>query len=286
MSRLHVLASGTPTPTAERFGSSFVLETGDDYLMFDCGPAATHKLVRAGLWPTDINHLFFTHHHFDHNVDYPCFLLCRWDQGAGHDRELQVFGPTETSTITDRLIGPEGAFFFDWNARVNHPGSQQVFQNRGGVLPRRPPSVDVNDIGPGRIHSGESWEVTAAPALHAQPYLDSLAYRVDADDTSIVFTGDTAPCDTVTDLARGADVLVCMCWDDQEVMAEMGENRSMTGTVGAGELAEETGVSTLVLVHTGPRLSTHGHMEKGMGDIRQVFGGKVVFSEELMTLDL
>lgn len=49
MTRLHILASGTPTPTADRFGSSFVVETGDDHLMFDCGPAATHKLVKAGL---------------------------------------------------------------------------------------------------------------------------------------------------------------------------------------------------------------------------------------------
>ena len=44
--------------------------------MFDCGPAATHKLVKAGLYPTQVDNLFFTHHHFDHNIDYPCFLLC------------------------------------------------------------------------------------------------------------------------------------------------------------------------------------------------------------------
>jgi len=53
---------------------------------------------------------FFTHHHFDHDVDYPCFLLCRWDQSIGRENRLQVFGPTLTERITERLIGERGAF--------------------------------------------------------------------------------------------------------------------------------------------------------------------------------
>ena len=36
-----------------RFGSAHVIEVAGDYLMFDCGPAATHKLVKAGLFPTE-----------------------------------------------------------------------------------------------------------------------------------------------------------------------------------------------------------------------------------------
>ena len=43
-------ALGHAPPDAERFGSSYVLQLGDEYLMFDCGPAATHKLVKVGLW--------------------------------------------------------------------------------------------------------------------------------------------------------------------------------------------------------------------------------------------
>ncbi len=68
MAQVHILGAGTPTPTAERFGSALVLELAHENLMFDCGPAATHKLVKAGFQPTDIGHLFFTHHHFDHDV--------------------------------------------------------------------------------------------------------------------------------------------------------------------------------------------------------------------------
>src|SRR5688572_13237630 len=114
MARIFILGAGTPTPTAERFGSSYVVEVAGEYLMFDCGPAATHKLVKAGLWPTQINYLFFTHHHFDHDVDYPCFLLTRWDQAAGKAKELQVFGPSPTIEFTRRILDEDvGAFAHD-----------------------------------------------------------------------------------------------------------------------------------------------------------------------------
>ena len=98
MAQVHVLGAGTPTPTPERYGSSYVVQVGGDFLMVDCGPSTTHKLVKAGLFPTQIDYLFFTHHHFDHDVDYPCFLLTRWDQSIGVEKELEVFGPTSRSS--------------------------------------------------------------------------------------------------------------------------------------------------------------------------------------------
>src|SRR5688572_7588334 len=207
MARLYILGAGTPTPTAQRFGSSYVVEVGDEHLMFDCGPATTHKLVQAGLRPTQIDYLFFTHHHYDHDIDYPCFLMCRWDQGAGRERQLVVRGPAMTERLTERLIGVGGAFEHDWRARTENPMSLNAFVSRGGTLPRRPPSVDVRDVGPGLVIETEGWQVTAAPAVHAQPWLDSLAYRFDSRQGSVVFTGDTEPCATVVDLARSADVL-------------------------------------------------------------------------------
>jgi ribonuclease Z len=287
MAAIHILGAGTPTPTPARFGSAYVIDTGGEQVMFDCGPAATHKLVKAGLWPTSINHLFFTHHHFDHDVDYPCFLLTRWDQGAGRDEQLKVFGPTLTEEITARILDPErGAFAHDWQARVNSPVSQRVYVNRGGVLPRKPPSVDARDIGPGFVHEGKDWRLTAALAEHVQPWLDSLAYRLDTESGSVVFTGDTQPCDSVRDLARDADVMLCMCWDDQEAMAEVGEDTGQCGTTGAARLACDAGVKRLVLVHMGPHVSSHGPLEKGLGDIARIYDGEVIYAEELMRLPL
>ena len=166
------------------------------------------------------------------------------------------------------------------------PTSHRVFVNRGGTLPRKPPEVAAKDVGPGKVFSGRDWEVSAAPAEHVQPYLDSLAYRVNTPDGSIVFTGDTQPCESVIELARDADALLCMCWDNQETMDQNGEGNRQCGTTGAAKMAQEAGVGKLVLVHVGPNLSTHGPMEKGIGDIKSIYDGEVIFSDELMSFDV
>ena len=112
MVEVFVLGGGTPTPTEFRFGSAHALRIGDEILMFDCGPAVTHKLVKAGLYPTQVDNLFFTRHHFDHNIDYPCFLLCRWDQSVGNENDLKVFGPPPTEQLVSGLIAKDdGANF-------------------------------------------------------------------------------------------------------------------------------------------------------------------------------
>ena len=284
MAKIHILGGGTPTPTASRFGSSYVVHLGNDQIMVDCGPATTHKLVKAGLWPTMINYLFFTHHHFDHDVDYPCFLLCRWDQSIGKEAQLQVFGPNPTKKLTDGIIGDTGLFRHDIDARINHPASQRVFVNRGGVLPRKPPNVLARDIGPGKVFTTSNWEMTAAVAEHAQPYLDCLAYRLDSSEGNILFTGDTRPCESVVTLAKGADVMICMCWDDQQIMEGNGESIGQTGTLGAAQMAQEAGVKKLVLVHMGPDLSHHGPRSTSITEMNAVYDGEIVFSEELMSL--
>jgi len=286
MNRLHLLGTGTPTPTRERFGTSCVLELSDDLLMFDCGPATTHKLVKAGLWPTRVDHLFFTHHHFDHNADYACFLLCRWDQSTGKENKLKVFGPEPTAWITEKLIGEQGAFVHDWKARCGAPVSQSVHANRGGALPRPAPSVQAKDVGPQDRVGGHGWSVTAAAARHVEPWLESLAYRVDATGGTIVFAGDTGPCEPVVDLAAGADVLVVNCWDHQDRMDQNGEAPGQTGTRDAGRMAAEAQVARLVLMHTGANLCRPGSREKAVADIAALYRGQIIFGEELMALDL
>ena len=287
MTSIHVLGAGTPTPTPNRFGSAFVVETGNDQIMLDCGPAATHKLVKSGLWPTNINHLFFTHHHFDHDIDYPCFLLCRWDQSTGKEDILKVYGPKLTEQITRGILDKEeGLFAHDWIARVNHPLSQRIHVNRGGTLPRKPPYVQAKDVGPGKVHSGKDWEVTAASAEHVQPYLDSLAYRFETPNGSIVFTGDTQPCESVETLAHEADMLLCMCWDEQSVMDESGEAGGQCGTEGAAKMAQRAGVKKLVLVHIGPHLSQDEVKTRSVSELSKIYEGEIVFADEMMSLKM
>ena len=128
--------------------------------------------------------------------------------------------------------------------------------------------------------------MTAGLAEHFQPWLDSLAYRVDTPEGSVVFTGDTQHCDTVRELARDADLVLCICWDGQSVMNDVNEANGRCGTTGAAQLAQESGVKKLVLVHLGPNLSSETTFDRHYGEMTSLYDGQIVFSEELMRLEV
>jgi ribonuclease Z len=200
---------------------------------------------------------------------------------------LRVYGPPPTEDLTRGLFeAPDGAWVCDWNARIETPGSQQAFANRGGTLPRRPPQIDAVDIDATFRLEEDDFSVRAADTVHAQPFLESVAYRIDSDEGSIVFTGDTEPVDSVVELARGVDMLICMCWDTDEAMEAEGLSRGMTGTPSAATLAAKAGVGTLVLTHIAPNLDRPSVRERGIQDAAAVFDGRIVFGEELQTLDV
>lgn len=58
------------------------------------------------------------------------------------------------------------------------------------------------EVEPVYVHDAGTWQVTAAPAIHVQPSLGSLAYRVDTAEGSAVFTGDTQHRDTASDVQK------------------------------------------------------------------------------------
>ena len=70
------------------------------------------------------------------------------------------------------------------------------------------------------------------------------------------------------------------------LMEDDGEAPGQCGTKGAAQMAKDAGVDKLVLVHMGPHIAQHGPLEKGLGDIREIFPGQVVYAEELMKLEL
>ena len=116
------------------WGSSFLVGIGGEWLMFDCGHAANYMLHKAGFQSTQVDRLFFTHHHSDHDMDYPCFIETRWDLGVGKVNNLNVYGPRLTEQLTTRLIDPDvGAFAHDWKVRTNHPLSLYSYTLRGGT---------------------------------------------------------------------------------------------------------------------------------------------------------
>ena len=88
----------------------------------------------------------------------------------------------------------------------------------------------------------KNWEVKSSLAEHVQPFLDSLAYRLEINGKSIVFTGDTRPCESVEKLARGADYLISLCIALQDQISGTPEADYMMGHIDAGTMAKNAKV--------------------------------------------
>jgi ribonuclease BN (tRNA processing enzyme) len=277
-----MLGAGTPQPTAELWGSACALEFDDHVVMVDCGPAATHKLLRSGLWITDVEWLFFTHHHSDHNSDYPTLMLFRWDQ-ATDEPALRVIGPPPTEEMTAKLFGPEGVFADDIHARIEDPASKQCHTARGGSLPRPGPAYEARDVEPGAAIEGKGWTARCARSRHMQPLLWPLAWRFEWDGGSVCFTGDTGSFDEVGALADGAHTIVANAPVLHENLTDEFAD-CIFSTITAGELAQGAGAQRLVLSHLGGRIASDPQI--AIDEIAQVYDGEIVIAREGLVLDV
>jgi ribonuclease BN (tRNA processing enzyme) len=79
---------------------------------------------------------------------------------------------------------------------------------------------------------------------------DAYAVRVEHGGRSLVYSGDTGPCDGLVELARGADVLLCEAtWPHvTESWSEPPRGVHLSGRQ-AGEHAEAAGVGRLLVTH-------------------------------------
>jgi ribonuclease Z len=131
--------------------------------------------------------------------------------------------------------------------------------------------------------------------------MESVCYRVESEHGVVAITGDTAPCDDIVELARGADVLVHDCAFLDEIIEARGM-WSHSGPSGAGETAEAAGVKVLVLTHLGPYTSPQPAIEMAaqyygerrgpeiwdeiVARARSRFSGEVVLARDPLVLDI
>jgi ribonuclease Z len=281
-----LLGTGTPAPSLERQSSGYLIEVGTDLIVWDHGPGAHHRLMESGHRTVDVTHAFFTHLHYDHCMDYGRLVLQRWDQGADRIPDLQVYGPPPIARMTEQLFGTDGIYGPDIRARVEHRSSLDVFEARGGKVPRKRPAPRVAEIHAGSVVEGNGWKVTVGHAQHVQPYLECLALRLDTKEGSICYTGDSGPSDTIVELAKGCDILIHMnhyfsgTEPTPAYRAACGNHRDNA------IIAKRAGVKALVLTHLLAQIDQPGIREQIVHEIQQVFDGKVIWGEDLMRLGI
>lgn len=283
---IQLLGTGTPTPSLRRMSSGYLVHVNDDVLLFDHGPGAYHRMMEAGVAATDVTHLFFTHLHYDHCLDYARLLLTRWDQGGGRIPELQVYGPPFTARMTDLLIGEDGVYGPDLKARTEHPLSQAIYEARGGSLPRQRPRPVVTALRSADEVQGRDWRATTRSVRHVQPYLDCYGYRLECAGGIFVYSGDSGPCKAMQELALDCDVLVHMCHylSGTELSSAFAEG--CMGHLELAELGRDARVKNLVISHVTEQMDVPGVRERIVREMSQIYSGNLFFGEDLMVVPM
>ena len=277
--KLTILGSGSPEAYKRRASSGYLLEVGEDRILFDCGGGVFDNLLKSGRTPSDITHIIFTHLHSDHMMDYARLVHAAWDEGGA---AIKVYGPPPIKQITQGYFGPDGVLSHDLRARTELPQSQEVWRARGGTLPRPWPAPDVIEIMPGDRIEGQGWQIYSASAPHAQPFLECMAFALTYQGKKFVYSGDSGLCPEVAALSQDADTLLHWCYrldDDHHVSASMAQTTPTPSEI--GKMAADANVSRLILTHFRKYMDTPSRFEAAKTHAAQSFGQSVPIAEDL-----
>jgi len=221
--------SAGPPPRTHRAQSSNLLIVNGALYVVDAGDGVARRLVKAGINVREIGTVFITHHHDDHTAGLGTLLSVAWDQNR--TKPIHVYGPPRTEDLVTAAVQ-----YFTISAGIRIAD--------GG---RSVPLAQVffgHDVGTGLVYQDANVRVAAVENshfnFHEGPHAGkhkSYSYRFETPDRVIVFTGDTGPSDAVTELAKGADLLVSetsSCQGRMQEMADDGRWRAMSPAEQAG----------------------------------------------------
>jgi ribonuclease Z len=270
MLTLTFLGTGAACPSVDRNVSSLAIAREGETMLFDCGEGTQRQMMRYGVG-FSFREIFFSHYHADHMLGVTGLLRTMGLQ----DRTAPVtlYGPRGAARVLGAAVslGIERSKFpveiievkpgdrlerdgyvlqaFPTEHRADTIGWALVEHERLGRFdPARAAALGVPE-GPlwGKIHKGENVELPDGRVV-------SPADLVGAPRPGrrVVYSGDTRPCATLIEAARGADLLVheaTFAGEEQERAKETGHSTAAE----AAAVAREAGVRRLVLTHISPR---------------------------------
>lgn len=267
---IQVLGSGGPESGERASASYLVKQDGKARVLIDFGGGAFLRFAQAKAKIEDLELILLTHLHIDHVAGLPALMK------AGYFSER-----TETLNV----LGPKGNEYF--------PGLKEYLQLQFGpkgayrymsdILSSESESFSLlsYEVGSKKNMLIKSLKVAAIPVNHG--IVPTLAYKVELDGKSIVFSGDTtAQSEALETLSKDVDILIA----HHAISAEacpFAKGLHMTPQRIA-EVAALAKPKRLLLSHRMKR--TLGSERQSETIIRQGYKGKLIWAEDLMEITL
>ena len=280
---------GGPVANAERAQPANALVVGKDVYLVDAGDGAVQQLAAAGIPLIRVRGVFLSHLHFDHTGGLLAVLGLRTQLGL--PGTLTVYGPQGTRELVDGLlVGMRPAM----EAAFGIPG--QTWTPRIEV--RELTDQSTVELGEFIARSATNSHYSFVPESPEYEHFESLSYRFDLPDRSIVYTGDTGPSANVVKLAEKADLLVSEIINVEAVMESIRIARPDLGPVelqdaerhlanhhlrpcDVGELASEAEVGAVVVTHIVPASLDNDVIATFGEGVRACFDGDVFVARDL-----
>ena len=276
--------TGTPLPDRTRAGPCLAVIAGQHLFVFDAGDGASETLSLMGINQSEIEALFLTHIHSDHIDGLDTVALQHWANGPA-TQPLLVIGLPGTSRV---VAGLNEAYAIDQAYRTNHHGPEIMPPSGAGMVAREfaLPLADGEET---ELHNADGVRIVAFRVDHAPAA--AVGYRVEYGGRSIAISGDTARSASLTQAARGADLLVHEVISPplDAIMHQSAQaaGRANIGVIfhdimdyhtspeDAGHVAQEAGVGALALTHFLPQTPIPGLTQTFVDAAKTTYDGPV-----------
>jgi ribonuclease BN (tRNA processing enzyme) len=220
--RLTVLGSATPYPAVDNPCSGYLVSSGDTRIWMDAGSGTLGPLQRY-VRLDELDAIWISHLHADHSADLlTAYYAVRYADIA-LAAPIPLYGP---AGIADRLAG----------FLTNGPSRSPIES-----------AFAVTELYDGHQTTVGSLRLTSRAVDHGMP---AYAVRMEGAGRSLVYSGDTAPCRSLTELAERCDVLLC---EADSARAEVDAVHHTPEQ--AGETAAAARAGRLILTHIGRSLT-------------------------------
>jgi ribonuclease BN (tRNA processing enzyme) len=243
------LGTGSGWPRLERQPTSLLIKVGGKNILIDMGPGITRRLLETKHTLSDIDYLFISHFHPDHISDFIPFLQSvRYNLGYKKDKPLLI-------------IGGKGFKKFYKNLR-------KLFRH----LVDAGNKVIIKDLVNKEIVLGKSIKVKTLRVPHNK---ESIAFRIEYNGKSLVYSGDTKFSEKLVEFSRNADFFILECAVPNGVEGEDHLNPEL-----AARILKEAHAKKVAFVH----LFKETENSKEIRNFEKIYHQKVIIAKDLMRI--
>ena len=258
-----VLGSGTCVPSATRFPPAYFVKpaTSSGGWLMDASAGALQRLAKENLDYKSVDCVFVSHDHRDHVAGLMPLLQALYVAS----KKGMVLKPLT-------IYGPESVKKY-WECNLECVSSLRPSDG----LP-----YSFHVLADGSEVSGNSWHLRTRAMLHSTPG-STLGFRFTQDNCTLVYGADTAPCDAIIDLSKGADLLILEASYPKGTARK--DAKGHLTTYEAGAIALEAGAKRLLISHFYPEVGEEMDDEKRKSEVGDSgFDGEIISAADGMSL--